>query len=169
MAICVVSFRSPYIVEIKYRTTSVRLKHREVWTLPCAPLFNLLIQPIMYQPNLYNERISDLVSQCHKDIVEMFRDNGIEKILFSQHENVLSNGIPYAVFECEGLKHLFSDVREVCLGNGVLFFIGKKKYCAGYTDGYYGDYFDVAQSLPRIYAAICDVINAGDIKENERI
>ena len=38
---------------------------------------------------------------------------------------------------------------------------------SGYTDGYYGDYFDVAQSLPKIYAAIVDIVNANDVKPNE--
>lgn len=123
-----------------------------------------------YQPNLYNERISDLVSQCHKDIVEMFRDNGIEKILFGQHKDVLSNGIPYATFEGDDSSRYMDDVEEIVLSEGDhhLTIIGKKRY-SGFTDGYYGDYFDVAQSLPRIYAAICEIINAGDIKDNEKV
>lgn len=123
-----------------------------------------------YQSNLYNERVADLVSRCHRDIVEMFKDNGIEKIIFSQHEDVLSEGIPYATFEGDDFSSYSDDVTEIVLSedDNHLTIIGKKGY-SGFTDGYYGDYFDVAQSLPRIYAAICDVINAGDIKENERI
>lgn len=122
-----------------------------------------------YQPNLYNERIADLVSQCHKDIVEMFRDNGIDKIIFSQHEDVLSNGIPYAVFEDDDFNCELSDIGEVNVNGRCLMYISSDIKYAGYTDGYYGDYFDIAQSLPRIYAAICEIINAGDIKENEKV
>ena len=125
----------------------------------------------MYQREFYNWKVSDLVSQCHKDIVEIFKNHNIAKIYFSQHEDVLQEGIPSATFNDDNNDAEWRELGEVsyCEGTRDLIYISADCKFSGYTDGYYGDYFDVAQSLPKIYAAICDIVNADDLKPNELV
>ena len=122
----------------------------------------------MYQRDYYNWKVSGLVSACHKDIVDIMKKNSIEKIMFYQHEDVLGEGIPMVTFNdykgdvsCQELGEI------ICQDDGNLGYISADYKFSGYTDGYYGDYFDVAQSLPKIYAAIVDIVDANDVKPNE--
>lgn len=123
----------------------------------------------MYQRDYYNWKVSDLVSACHKDIVNIMKENSIEKIMFYQHEDVLQEGIPSATFNDDNNEAHWRELGEVsyCEGTRALIYISSDGKFSGYTDGYYGDYFDVAQSLPKIYAAIVDIVNANDVKPNE--
>lgn len=125
----------------------------------------------MYQREFYNWKVSDLVSQCHKDIVGIFKEHGIEKIYFSQHEDVLQESVPMVTFSNDKDELSCQELGELtyCEGTKDLLYISADCKFSGYTDGYYGDYFDVAQSLPKIYAAICDIINANDLKPNELV
>lgn len=184
----------------------------------------------MYQRDYYNRKVSDLVSACHKDIVDIMKENGIEKIMFYQHKDVLEEGVPMVTFnndkagqgqgfgvytDSDGNRVVETDILVARLAlraseviiNQVTYTGGKRVFSAagmvvsavedkgkvsyqelgeitymddsnlvyishdckfsGYTDGYYGDYFDIAQSLPKIYAAIVDIVNANDVKPNE--
>lgn len=122
----------------------------------------------MYQRDYYNWKVSDLVSACHKDIVDIMKKNGIEKIMFYQHKDVLGDGIPMVIFNNDKGKVSYQELREITHQNDSnLVYVSSDCKFSGYTDGYYGDYFDVAHSLPKIYAAIVDVVNANDVKPNE--
>lgn len=123
----------------------------------------------MLQRNIYNEKVSDMVACCHRDIVKIMQENDIRRIIFSQHEKQLEEGIPFVTFNDADFNSSCVDLGEVLLNeDGSLNYISCDLKFSGYTDGFYGDYFDVAQSLPKIYAAICDIVNAGDVKDNER-
>lgn len=128
----------------------------------------------MLQRNYYNDRVTDMVVKCHRDIVEIMQQNSISKIMFAQHEAVLQDGIPYVTFNDDDNNYSCVELGEITLNNYALhnyedlvYTSSDQKY-SGYTDGFYGDNFDVAESLPKIYAAVCDIINTDDIKENER-
>ena len=122
----------------------------------------------MYQRDYYNWKVSDLVSACHKDIVDIMKENSIEKIMFHQHEDVLGDGIPMVTFNNDKGNVSCQEVGEITyMNDSNLVYISSDCKFSGYTDGYYGDYFDVAQSLPKIYAAIVDIVNANDVKPNE--
>lgn len=122
----------------------------------------------MYQRDYYNRKVSDLVSACHKDIVDIFNSHNIAKICFSQHEDVLQEGIPSATFNDDNNDAVWRELGEITYqkDNNLVYISNDCKF-SGYTDGYYGDYFDIAQSLPKIYAAIVDIVNANDVKPNE--
>lgn len=122
----------------------------------------------MYQRDYYNWKVSDLVSACHKDIVDIMKENGIEKIMFYQHEDVLEEGVPMVTFNNDKGKVSYQELGEITyMDDSNLVYISHDCKFSGYTDGYYGDYFDIAQSLPKIYAAIVDIVNANDVKPNE--
>lgn len=122
----------------------------------------------MYQRDYYNWKVSDLVSACHKDIVDIMKENSIEKIMLYQHKDVLGDGIPMVTFNNDKGEVSCQELGEITYQNdGNLVYISSDCKFSGYTDGYYGDYFDVAHSLPKIYAAIVDVVNANDVKPNE--
>lgn len=125
----------------------------------------------MYQRESYNWRVSDLVSQCHKDIVDIFKSHNIANIYFSQHEDVLQESVPVVTFNNDKDELSCQELGELtyCEGTKDLLYISADYKFSGYTDGYYGDYFDVAQSLPKIYAAICDIVNTNDLKPNELV
>lgn len=122
----------------------------------------------MYQRDYYNWKVSGLVSACHNDIVDIMKKNSIEKIMFYQHEDVLDDGIPMVTFNDVKGNVSCQELGEIiCQDDRNLGYISSDYKFSGYTDGYYGDYFDVAQSLPKIYAAIVDIVNANDVKPNE--
>ncbi len=122
----------------------------------------------MYQRDYYNWKVSDLVSACHKDIVDIMKENNIEKIMFYQHEDVLDDGIPMVTFNNDEGNVSCQELGEITYrDDSNLVYISSDCEFSGYTDGYYGDYFDIAQSLPKIYAAIVDIVNSNDVKPNE--
>jgi len=63
--------------------------------------------------NKYNEQASDLVSQCHKDIVEIMKKHEVAKIMFSQHLDILEDGMPFAVFNNDNDEYQRKDLGEV--------------------------------------------------------
>lgn len=124
----------------------------------------------MYQREKYNTQIVSLVVSCHRDILEIMKSNKVKRILFNQHQNVLEDSVSATFEDLDdfGLTARL-DVGELCIENegGDLVYISEDNRFSGYTDGYYGDGFDIGNSLPRIYAAVCDIANAGDFRDNE--
>ena len=125
----------------------------------------------MLQRDYFNDKICALVVDCHRNIVDIFKTHHIARILFSQHEGsgILHDDVPMVTWNSDFVEASCQELGKIEIQeDGDLVYTSRDGTFSGYTDGFYGDYFDIGQSLPKIYAAICDIVNAGDIRENER-
>lgn len=111
--------------------------------------------------NRYNDRTVSLVQDCVNELLELAERHGIGHINFQKHPV----DIPNATFndDCGHIK--WSPVKRVEFKEETIVIHSEDQ--TAYVDRTYGDYFDVAQSLPQIYAAVIDCIEDG-IHEDER-
>lgn len=122
-------------------------------------------------PDFWQNAIYQAVKGCFADIFALMRNNHLKEVDFQRHEadGTLSDR-PTATFdepdgENENIayehvnKIRFSDSGDEILISGTTM--------SAYIDKDGGDYFDVAHSIGRIYAALAEVISNGTFYDDE--
>lgn len=122
----------------------------------------------MYYRNRYNDRAMDMVQSIYRDIKDFAEEYKVAKIDFSLHsEEIFDGGVPEARFSNYNDETSYQEVGEIIINDDSIAIVSKDCRFTAFVDEYYGDYFDVAESLPKIYAAICDILNGNDLKPIE--
>lgn len=109
--------------------------------------------------NKYNNLICKAVQNCTEEIVSLMKERGLRMVDFVEHDidlptTTFENGSSgeYS-FEC--IESIFLDSEENIILNG-------ESGIQAYLDRTYGDFFDVADTVGKIYAALYDCFERVD-------
>lgn len=122
--------------------------------------------------SLVNNLIVNAVQTATRDIREAFVENGLRMIRLSLHEDI---DLISATFNNDNNESAWCNITEIMYtpSEGDFYFtiIGEDvdgNMWSGYLDKYYGDYFDVAQSIGHIYEAVAMIVNKGEFFDIEK-
>lgn len=106
-------------------------------------------------PNKYNFLICNSVAACTREMVILAGIYGIKRIEFKNYPQI---DTPSVTFNCDEIAE-YADVKALVFDSddAPVIIEGEHDWKA-YLDDDYGDYFDVAHSVGRIYHAFIEVI-----------
>lgn len=112
-------------------------------------------------PDRYNALTSAGVTLCTLEMMTLARRHGITTLSFSDYPSV---DTPYAVFNTEDPRmDAYTDaylaVETLEFTDEGIKVISSEKAFSGFLDVNYGERFDVAEALPKIYNAFTKAIN----------
>lgn len=109
--------------------------------------------------NKYNNLICNAVQNCTEEIASLMKERGLRMIDFVEHDidlptTTFENGSSgeYS-FEC--IESIYLDSEENIILNG-------ESGIQAYLDGNYGDFFNVADTIGALYAAVYDCFEKVD-------
>lgn len=108
-----------------------------------------------FDRNKYNDKIATDMQQCVAELLELGRKNNISKLRLKDHKIE----IPSATFNDENGNIGYEKIEEIEFRSDMITIFSKN--FTAYLERTYGDYFDVGQSTPHIYAAVIDCIKDG--------
>ena len=117
--------------------------------------------------NKFNDKIIGLVVDATNEIIEMFKEHNLRNIQFMYHPNI---DAPFCVFDDgTGEEYKCLKATEIALSPdySTIIIISDETNWQGYLDGFYGDFFDVAQSIGDIYKSVVEVIEENNFAEVE--
>lgn len=107
-------------------------------------------------PNKYNNLSCMCVELCTLEMMALAKRHGIQKFSFNDFPEVdtpsatFDNGDTDAYLDVDSLEFSEDGIKVNSVAGG--------GFC-GYLDGQYGEYFDTAEALPKIYNAFIKALN----------
>lgn len=115
--------------------------------------------------NKYNDIIVNAVHNCTDEIISLMEKRGLYQIDFRKHD-----GDPvYSIFEDTSTaisKYWCEEVISIHIDENKNLIVTGESGITGYVDNMWGDYFTVADTMPKIYEKVIDIFNKINKKED---
>ena len=116
----------------------------------------------------FDNVVCKMVQSAYKKMWELADKHNINRIIFKKHEDTIDH-VPTAIFSDDDSNTLMQDIWQIEFNAATknIIVYGVESW-AGYVDDTYGDYFNVADVMPKLYECMVKIIKANDILEEEK-
>lgn len=122
--------------------------------------------PLTIDPDRYSEMTVNTVAFCTLQLCALAENLGVKEIDFTQHPDI---DTPHAVFDNGGTEENYDSnkwlaVRKLVFNpepdeeNIRISVVSEEDGYEGYLDNQYGDFFDIAESLPLIFNSAVKIL-----------